>query len=109
MKTAAIVLPAAALAIAALSATASLADPINRYTITGRSAAAAVAQGVPLDQTPKPPSPAAVEGDAAAGAAQATAVAADGAAPAEGAAPAAERKPRTVRYGLLGLSWRTEP
>lgn len=71
------------------------ADPINRTTITGRSSAAAVAQGVPLNQTPRPAEAAAPDAvpDGAGGAPQAA------------GAPA---KPRVVRYGLLGLSWRSE-
>ncbi|MDR4306035.1 hypothetical protein IHQ68_05295 [Chelatococcus sambhunathii] len=71
-------------------------DPINRYTITGRSSAAAIAQDVPLNQTPRP-------AEAASSGSTPTGAAVDGSAPA--AAPA---KPRVVRYGLLGLSWRTE-
>lgn len=84
------------LAVAGVLMVASLAqaDPITRTTITGRSSAAAVAQGVPLDQTPRPGQAAAPE------------AAPDGAgAPQAVGAPA---RPRVVRYGLLGLSWRSE-
>lgn len=89
-----------------------LAEPVNRYTITGRSAAAAVAQGVPLDQTPKPDAPSAVDAAIQDQAIRDQAMAPGGAvaAPADGSAPAAEpQRPRVVRSGLLGLSWRTEP
>ena len=90
-----LVLAAAGVAIAATSG--ALADPINKYTITGRSAAAAQAQGVPLDQTPRPPEQQATDEAAA------PASAADGA-----PAAAAPQRPRIKRYGLLGLSWRSE-
>ncbi|WP_155905198.1 hypothetical protein [Methylopila sp. M107] len=92
-----VLLSAGALVIATSGA---FADPITRYTITGRSAAAASAQGVPLDQTPKPPAP------------ETQATAEGGAAPAAGTpgaeAGSAPAKPKVVRYGLLGLSWRSE-
>lgn len=97
----------AAMLVALTLPAVAVAEPVNRYTITGRSAAAAVAQGVPLDQTPKPDAPSAVD---AAIQDQAMAQGGATAAPADGSTPAAEpRRPRVVRSGLLGLSWRTEP
>lgn len=80
-------------ALAAASAGA-LAEPINKYTITGRASAAAVAQDVPLDQSPKPPAP----DQAAAGE-----PGPNGAVAVEAAPP----KPRVERYGLFGMSWRS--
>ncbi|MFC3694105.1 hypothetical protein [Chenggangzhangella methanolivorans] len=89
--------PRALIVAAAFAAsTGALADPVNKYTITGRASAAAEAQGVPLDQTPKPPAP---DGEAAAGE--------PGADPAA-ASQAGPPKPRIERYGLFGLSWRSQ-
>ncbi len=96
----------AAFGLAALASSAALAEPITRHTITGYSASAAVAEGVPID---KPAIPA--------GADAATPVAADGSASADpgyvaegpdGRMYQAPQKlpPKRETYGLFGLSWR---
>lgn len=102
MKLAALIL---ALGAFALPAGQAFADPVTPRTITGYSAAAASQQGKPLEV---PPGQGPMQDGAPVVAAEAGAEAGAGGqsvAP-EGAAPAAQ--PRKVRYGLFGLSWRSQ-
>jgi hypothetical protein len=104
---------ASALALAALAlfTVEAAADPVTPRTITGYSAAAAAQQGrpleVPVGQGPlEDGAPAAAQASSGAQNAGAPAPSAEAGAGGESVgAPAASRK---VRYGLFGLSWRSQ-
>jgi hypothetical protein len=104
---------ASALALGALAlfTVEAVADPVTPRTITGYSAAAAAQQGrplvVPVGQGPLEDG-APVATQAASGGQSSGAPAPSAEAGAGGESVGAPAAPRKVRYGLFGLSWRSQ-
>ncbi|MFC7053836.1 hypothetical protein ACFQI3_14180 [Hansschlegelia quercus] len=88
------------------------ADPVTPRTITGYSAAAAAQQGksleVPVGQGPMEDGAPAAAVQGSSGGQSSGAAAPSAQAGAGGESVGAPAAPRKVRYGLFGLSWRSQ-